>query len=216
MAKDQKTKKIVDNKPVAKKQEHEELVKLQKELEILKKEKIDLLTANHNYEVKLAEYEKQVTELNKNFINQVNEKASQAQKILDQKLKEYQDKYQKEAIENKKYALSDSVADLISIINQFDNLINHPTDDPKIKNYLSSLKMFSNLFQNWLASVHVTPIKVNVGDIYDPHKMDAIDIIGEKSKNEFVVNKILSCGYQLYDRVIIPTKVVVEAKKLKN
>lgn len=206
MDKDKKTK--PDNK--------QEVKNITKECTELKKEKAELTKKNQSLEQQINELKKQIAELNHNFINQVNAKADQAQKILNEKLKAYQDKYQLEIQQNKKYALGDTLSDLISIINQFNSLISHPTDDPKIKNYLSSLKLFSNLFNNWLSSNHVTSIDVKVGDVYNPQTMDAVEMIGQKSQHDVLVKKILTQGYMLYDRVIVPTKVVVEAKTKPN
>ncbi len=197
-------------------QKQKEINNLKQEIENLKKEKIDLLAKNVNLETNIKNLRDEVNHLNSEFTKQVNEKSIKAQKILDEKLKEYQNKFELESKEIKKYALANSALSLINIINQFNKMINHPTDNPAIKNYLAGLKMLSNMFNNWLNEQSIVELNVKPGDIYDSNIMDAIDIEGNPKNGTHYVKKILESGYKLHDRVILPTKVLVEVKHLKN
>ena len=211
---------------MSKKDKHEE--KEQKELkqeeskkEVSKEE--ELLARVKDLEKQLAEQtlsviekEKQIAELktridslNESYRAKASEISAEAQIKLDKKLKEYQDKYEAESKENKKYALASSISEFISILNQFDNAINQDVQDPKVKNYLMGLKMFLNMMKNWLKTNHVEMIKVNINDTYDPTFMEAIDTVKQGDSTDFKVTKIVENGYKLHDRVIRPVKVIV-------
>ena len=211
---------------MSKKDKHEE--KEQKELkqeeskkEVSKEE--ELLARVKDLEKQLAEQtlsviekEKQIAELktridslNESYRAKASEISAEAQIKLDKKLKEYQDKYEAESKENKKYALESSISEYISILNQFDNAINQDVQEPKVKNYLMGWKMFLNMMKNWLKTNHVEMIKVNINDTYDPTFMEAIDTVKQGDSTDFKVTKIVENGYKLHDRVIRPVKVIV-------
>ena len=160
----------------------------------------------------ITELRKQVKDLNESIVTKAKEVALEAQKQLDAKLKQYQEKFDSETKEAKKYALASSISEFISILNQLDIAINQEVEDPKVKNYLNGLKMFLNMMKNWLKSNHIETIKVNINDHYDPNYMEAIDTVKENNSTNFKVIKIVENGYKLYDRVIRPVKVIVSNK----
>ena len=163
-------------------------------------------------EKQIAELKTRVNSLNESVIIKAKEIQTEAQIQLDKKLKEYQDKFDAESKENKKYALASSAVEFISILNQLDIALNQEVEDPKVKNYLNGLKMFLNMMKNWLKSNHIEMITVNVNDHSNPHYMEAIDTIKENDSTDFKVVKVVENGYKLHDRVIRPVKVIVSNK----
>lgn len=157
----------------------------------------------------------QVEKINNEYMTKVKEKAVQAQTLVDQKIKELQLKFEAEAKENKKYALSDSIKEFISILNQLENAINAPINDEKVKNYLKGLNMFITLIHNWLKSLNINKIEITHGMEFDPQYMEAIE--AEKDENStqpFRVSKVIEAGYKLFDRVVVFAKVNVTNKPI--
>ena len=123
--------------------EDKEQKKVDTEVEPLKRIN-DLETQLIEQQVQIIEKDKQITELrkqvkdlNESIVTKAKDIALEAQKQLDAKLKEYQDKFDSESKEVKKYALSSSISEFISILNQLDNALNQEVEDPKVKNYLT-------------------------------------------------------------------------------
>ncbi len=153
-----------------------------------------------------------INKINQDFIIKVNEKANEANKILQAKIKETQDKSEKELSNLKKYALSDSIIGLLQILNQFSLATNHKVEDPKLIKFYDGFKIFNTLFNNWLKEIGVIKINVKVGDEFDPNIMDAVDIFKDSNLENNKVYKIIEDGYKLHERVIYHAKVIVVKK----
>ena len=212
---------------MSKKEEKQEVKKDDNEQKVVNKEAEQLKRINE-LEKQLAEQtliiiekdkiitdlRSQVKSLNESVITRAKEIAIDAQNQLDKKLKEYQDKFESESKENKKYALASSISEFVSILNQLDNAINQDVSDPKVKNYLTGLKMFVNMMKNWLKSNHIELIDIKINDHYDPNFMEAIDTVKDNDSTDYKVVKIIENGYKLHDRIIRPAKVIVSNKKM--
>ena len=212
---------------MSKKEEKQEVKKDDNEQKVVNKEAEQLKRINE-LEKQLAEQtliiiekdkiitdlRSQVKALNESVITRAKEIAIDAQNQLDKKLKEYQDKFESESKENKKYALASSISEFVSILNQLDNAINQDVSDPKVKNYLTGLKMFVNMMKNWLKSNHIELIGIKINDHYDPNFMEAIDTVKDNDSTDYKVVKIIENGYKLHDRIIRPAKVIVSNKKM--
>ena len=125
-------------------------------------------------------------------------------------------KYEKEIAEIKKYAVADSIPELLNIFSKFDFAVSQDVDNPKVKNFLVGLKMFSVMFKTWLKSIGVEEIEVKVGDQFDPNIMDAIDVEQKPTQKDDHVEKIVSKGYKLHDRIIQHVGVIVAKRGLLN
>ncbi len=201
----QQEQKKVENK---KDQPNQELVELKKKYD---QAIVDLNDKNQQIE----QLKKQVQDINNEYMTKVREKATQAQALVDQKIKELQTKFESEAKENKKYALGDSIKEFIGILNQLENAINAPINDEKVKNYLRGLNMFVSMIHNWLRSLNINKIEITHGMEFDPKYMEAIEADkDEKSTQPFHVVKVLESGYKLHDRVVVFAKVNVSNKPL--
>ena len=143
-------------------------------------------------------------------------KAMAAQKQLDFEIKKMQDKFEKDLLEKKKYAIADSLSELLGIISKFDLAIGQENSDPKVKNFLIGLKMFSTMFKTWLKSIGVEEINVKIGDKFDPNVMDAIDVEYKSQQKNDHIEKVISKGYKLHDRIIQHAQVIVAKTKQLN
>lgn len=204
------------NKEELKKAEPNELESLKLKTQELQKQLDAEIKLNNDLKIQLNEKTKHLDELNKDFINIVNQKAMAAQKQLDFEIKKMQDKFEKDLLEKKKYAIADSLSELLGIISKFDLAIGQENSDPKVKNFLIGLKMFSTMFKTWLKSIGVEEINVKIGDKFDPNVMDAVDVEYKSQQKNDHVEKVISKGYKLHDRIIQHAQVIVAKTKQLN
>ena len=189
---------------------------LSREVEESVKQILELKTQIEVKQNKIHELNNKYDQLNKDFVNIINQKASEAQKQVDNEIKNFQAKYEKEIAEIKKYAVADSIPELLNIFSKFDFAVSQDVDNPKVKNFLVGLKMFSAMFKTWLKSIGVEEIEVKVGDQFDPNIMDAIDVEQKPTQKEKKKKKIVSKGYKLHDRIIQHVGVIVAKRGLLN
>ena len=189
---------------------------LSREVEESVKQILELKTQIEAKQNKIHELNNKYDQLNKDFVNIINQKASEAQKQVDNEIKNFQAKYEKEIAEIKKYAVADSIPELLNIFSKFDFAVSQDVDNPKVKNFLVGLKMFSAMFKTWLKSIGVEEIEVKVGDQFDPNIMDAIDVEQKPTQKDDHVEKIVSKGYKLHDRIIQHVGVIVAKRGLFN
>ena len=191
-------------------------IELGKEVDESVKQILELKMQIEAKQSKINELNQKYDQLNKDFISKVSQKAAEAQKQVNNQIKNFQTKYEKEIVEIKKYALADSIPELLNILSKFDFALEQEVDNPKVKNFLMGLKMFSTMFKTWLKSVGIEEIKVKVGDQFNPNIMDAIDIEQKPTQKDDHVEKIISKGYKLHDRIIQHVGVIVAKKELLN
>lgn len=204
------------NNEELKKVEPNELESLKLKAQELQKQLDAEIKLNNDLKIQLNEKTKHLDELNKDFINIINQKALAAQKQLDFEIKKMQDKFEKDLLEKKKYAIADSLSELLGIISKFDLAIGQENSDPKVKNFLIGLKMFSTMFKTWLKSISVEEINVKIGDKFDPNVMDAIDVEYKSQQKNDHIEKVISKGYKLHDRIIQHAQVIVAKTKQLN
>lgn len=170
-----------------------------------------------NKDTLIKNYEDQINQFNTNYKNEIAKKTNEAQNLVNLKVKEAQEKFEKEIAHIKKFALKDKAIDLINIINNFDLAVSHTPDDPNLANYVQGFRMFVGMFQNYLSSNNISVIEPKLGDEYDHITMEAFET---QENNDYKTNqviKVIKKGYKLHDVVIIPATVVVcKNKKDKN
>ncbi|MDR3249812.1 MAG: nucleotide exchange factor GrpE [Mycoplasmataceae bacterium] len=161
---------------------------------------------------KIGNYEKQIAEFNKEYASKIMEKAEKANKMVQEKIKEIEQKNTEFINHAKKYGTEKIASKLVEIIDQFKKAINFDTDDAKVKNFLSGFKMFSSMFDNLLNEMNVKETIVSVGDEFDPKFMDAFDTTNDNKFADNKVTLVISNAYLLHDRVIKHAIVKVNKK----
>ncbi|MDQ0513571.1 molecular chaperone GrpE [Mycoplasmoides fastidiosum] len=196
--------------PTNSKKTHGDLVA---ELERLK-HRIDETEKRHKKELEAHEIEvrrKLQGETNDAFLAKVQEKAEQAEKVLNQKIIAYQQKFEAELNHAKKYALEKQAIELVTIIGQFESVLSMNPTDPVLKNYVSGFMMFLNMFNQLLENLNIRKIPVQLGDEYNSEIMEAFETVPAQPGQENKVVVIVAPGYQLHERIIKPTLVKVGA-----
>lgn len=168
-----------------------------------------LKNENNNKQAKIESLERQINLLNENFKSEVIKKASEAQTKLDEKIKEFQAKYETELKHAKKYALKSSAIELIDIVSNFELAVNSKVTNPEIANYLKGFQMFANMFKNYFQQNGITEIPVNLNDDFNAEVMQAFETQKVPNTQPNKVIKIIKKGYKLHDIVLVPATVIV-------
>lgn len=185
-----------------------------KENDDLKKQVDELKIKESLCQVQLNKLKQEFNNVaNNEFLKKVNEKAEQAEKILKQKVQTYQEKFDLQLTQAKKYALEKHAAQLVDIIGQFESALAFSPKDSSVQNYLMGFNMFLNMFQQLLQNLHINKINVKVNDEFNSEFMEAFESISVGVELENKVLAVVSPGYQLHDRVIKHVLVKVGVKQ---
>lgn len=164
---------------------------------------------NNKKQERIESLERQISLLNENFKSEVIKKASEAQSKLDEKVKEFQSKYETELKHAKKYALKSSASELIDIVSNFELAVNSNVSNPEIANYLKGFQMFVNIFKNYFQQNGIIEIPVKLNDDFNAEVMQAFETQKVENTPPNKVIKIVKKGYKLHDIVIVPATVIV-------
>lgn len=170
---------------------------------------IDLNNQIKTKDQKIHELQDSIKLMNETYVSKLSTKMKEAQSLIDQKIKEINLKVENEKVEYKKYAFAKPITEFIGILNDLSRAINSNANDPKINNYLSGLKLYLSILNSWLKSIGVNEIEVSINQEFNSDFMEAIDIDKSGQDKKFYVTKIIAKGYKLYDRLLVPTKVVI-------
>lgn len=174
------------------------------EVELGNKNK-ELQEANSKVNLLKSELEKMAEEY-KNLISQAEVKANE---LIKKKMDENDNKFKANLAEAKKYAIEDKAIELIDIISKFSMAVNHPSDDPKIANWLNGFKMYLTMFNNLLNDLNIKQIEVKVGQEFDANVMECFETVVDQTKPNNTIITILEPGYKLYDHILKPVLVRV-------
>lgn len=173
----------------------------------------------------MGEEEKQIKD-EKLQISSAQTELEERAKLVDEYLDQLQrvqaefENYRKRAIKEKeefrKYALEGVLYELLDIL---DNIQRADAASEKNHNY-SSLRDGINLvekqFLEKLKSFGVTPLKVNVGDKFDPHIHHAVNHESSEKYTADTIISILQPGYNINEKVLRPAIVVVSSGQKKT
>lgn len=142
------------------------------------------------------------------------EEASEDKKLeeAEAKAKEYLDRWQrlmaefdnyrkrseKEKLDSYDYAVSNTVAELLPIIDNFERALNIESTDKKL---YTGVKMIYKQIMDLLEKMHVTPIEA-VGTTFDPNLHNAILHIDDEELGENIVAEEVQKGYLYKEKVI--------------
>lgn len=191
------------------KNDKKEFYNLQKRNVFLENEIKKMRSELENKNIEINNLSKKLEDFNLNYKSDILKKTHEAQATLDLKIKEYQDKFEKDILHIKKYCLKDKMPELIDVISNFESALNSKPSDQVIQNYLKGFEMFLAMLKNYLANNNVSEIPIKVGDKFDEKIMEPLDVEENSSFMTNQVIKVLKPGYFLYDLVIKPAIVII-------
>ncbi|WP_338987534.1 nucleotide exchange factor GrpE [Spiroplasma endosymbiont of Dasysyrphus albostriatus] len=169
----------------------------------VEEEKISL-----NKEIELETKIKELTtELNK--INSQQKQLMLATKLNTIKELEIQNK------EHIKYANQKIIKDLVHTLLNFQRALNFKTDNAAVQNFLVGFKFIYEELIKALGKEGLKEITAKVGDQFNSHQHEAVEIINDNTNNAYqnvknnTIVEVIANGYELHNRVISTTKVKV-------
>ena len=110
-----------------------------------------------------------------------------------------------------KYRAEGFIDNLLPVLDSFHVVLSQEIEDPALKNYLIG---FQFIYKNLVAALEsegVSELAPNIGDKFDPHTMNAVEV-EETDGEEGLIVKVVTKGYKLHDRLVRPVNVVVSGK----
>ncbi|WP_045749271.1 nucleotide exchange factor GrpE [Acholeplasma oculi] len=150
----------------------------------------------HKLQVRIEELEAENKELNNKYLRMLADTEN------------YKKRIQAERLTDKKYASSGFAQALLTPYEQFAKIVEFPTDNDLLKNFLIGFKMIKDQFEQALESEGVKEIKA-LGEMFDAKVHHAIEKDNQKDKANGIVLEVLQKGYYFKDRILRPAMVKI-------
>jgi len=124
----------------------------------------------------------------------------------------YRKRLKMEAEEEKKYAISNFVCDLIDPVDQLSKVSNMETQNELLKNFLIGFKMISEKFMTVFRTYGISKIEA-IGKEFNPKYHYAAEKIYDPTKKDNTIVAEISSGFVMKDRVIKVASVKVNLKE---
>ena len=163
------------------------------------KDKDDLINKlNNQMEIYAKQYKDLAITIEQKANNKINET-----------INEYKVKLNKEYEYFKKYAIENDGIKIVNLVLQLERACNFLSNDDKINKFLSGFKIILTMANNLLNDLHISIIKPNVGDLFNPNIMECFELVSDTSKKNDVVHSVIENGYKLHDHILKPAIVKV-------
>jgi molecular chaperone GrpE len=116
----------------------------------------------------------------------------------------------READQLRQYAVSPLVSDLLPLMDNLARAIAAGESTGNIEELLKGLQMISRSFEETLKRFGVEKISA-VGETFDPNKHEALQQVPSPDHEPMQIVQEVETGWQLHDRVIRPSKVIVSS-----
>ncbi|MDP2631609.1 MAG: nucleotide exchange factor GrpE [Candidatus Uhrbacteria bacterium] len=104
------------------------------------------------------------------------------------------------------------VSDLIPVLDNFDQALNHAPEVPEAESWIEGVRMIQKQFVGVLAELGVELI-LTEGEKFNPNLHEAVGARSEPDKAEDVILEGILSGYRLGEHVIRPAKVIINSKE---
>lgn len=125
----------------------------------------------------------------------------------------YKKQVEREKQEFAKFTNLDLVMSLTPIYDHLKLSFSHLPVEIKDSQWLKGMEQIKKQFQDFLINQGVEEIKVKVGDKFNPEEHEAVSeqlaVSNEQKAKSDKVLEVISNGYKMHDKVILPTKVIV-------
>ncbi len=128
--------------------------------------------------------------------------------------------FEKSRVEIAEYANENLLYELLPAIEHFETALEHvpdisnlaDEDKKKLQNWITGIKAVKQLWEQAFRSIGLEHIETKNG--FDPAMHEAVSTEQDPEKEEDEIIKIIQPGWKLKDKIIRPTKVIVN--KLNN
>lgn len=148
-------------------------------------------------------------------ISELEEKAKLVDEYLDQlqrvqaEFENYRKRVIKEKEEFRKYVLEGFLSELLDVVDNIQRAQDASNQNHSYDSLKNGINIVEKQFLELLKSNGVTPLKVNIGDRFDPHIHHAVSHETGGQHPPDTIVKILQPGYNIADRVLRPAMVIV-------
>lgn len=113
--------------------------------------------------------------------------------------------------ELKEFILEDLALQILPVVDNFQMSLDHVPEDQSKSPWLQGILHIQRQLETILKDNGIEEIKAEEGDRFDPNFHEAIENQQEKGKEELhKIKKVISKGYEIGNKVIRATKVIVE------
>lgn len=123
-------------------------------------------------------------------------------------LENFRKRTKKEVSDMLKYAEFAFVRDLLPGLDNLRRALSAAEQSSDANELLQGVNMVLDQFEGILASHHVLPI-VSQGELFDPNLHEALTQVPSADHPPMTILEEVERGYQMYDRVVRPGKVIV-------
>ncbi len=124
--------------------------------------------------------------------------------------------YAQRNLENMFYGQQKILTDLIAVLNSFEMSLQFSPQKKETQQFLQGMQIGIDMFYQILKKYGIKKIKTKIGDAYDSEFHEIIAQEFDTQKKEQTIIKITQNGYMLHERLLQPTKVVINKKKPKS
>lgn len=152
-------------------------------------------------------------------ISELEEKAKLVDEYLDQlqrvqaEFENYRKRVIKEKDEFRKFALEGFLYGLLDVVDNIQRAQDAANQNHSYDSLKNGINIVEKQFLELLKSQEVIPVKVNIGDKFDPHVHHAVN---HEPSSEYPIDtviKVEQLGYTIADRILRPAMVVISKGK---
>jgi molecular chaperone GrpE len=116
---------------------------------------------------------------------------------------------------DRKYASKYLVDQLINPLSQLDKIVELPTEDPQLKNFLIGFKMIKEQIFKVLESDGLKEIEA-LNQVFNPNMHEAIEKLEDKTKLNGINLEVISKGYMYKEQLLRPAMVKINEWSEEN
>lgn len=147
---------------------------------------------------------------------ELEEKARLVDEYLDQlqrvqaEFENYRKRVIKEREEFRKYILEGFLYELLDVVDNIQRAVDASGQNHNYNSLINGINIVEKQFLELLKSQGVIPLKVSIGDKFNPHIHHAVSHEPSEQPIDIII-KILQPGYMIEDRTLRPAMVVVSS-----
>ena len=168
---------------------------------------IGMFKATKNQEGQLVEI---IKKINSDYVDKITQKSIEAQKIINQKEQELQEKYALELKDKIARYIQKKLSKMLDSINQLSRVLAVEPQNDELKKYLMGFKMILAEFENSLVEMDIATVNVKIGDIFDETIMTAFEVVELPGFSSDTVVEVISPAYKYEDKIIKHAVVKVQ------
>jgi molecular chaperone GrpE len=130
-------------------------------------------------------------------------------------LENYKRRINQERINDRKYASRVLISELLNPLDQLNKIVNMPTDNDLLKNFLVGFKMINDQLYNTLESDGLKEIEA-LNKPFDPKMHHAIEKVSDPDRENGINIEVVQKGYTYKDQLLRPAMVKVNEWSEEN